>query len=45
MSKKSNIKIAVKRAMKNYYKSGMTNTAHRVFTEINQAIDKAFKQK
>lgn len=44
MSKKSTIKIAVKRAMKNYYKSGITNT-HRVFTKINQAINKALKQK
>ena len=45
MSKKSTIKIAVKRAMKNYYKSGMTNTADRVFKKINQAINKALKQK
>lgn len=45
MSKKSNIKIAVKKAMLHYYKVGMTNTANNVYKDIITAIDKAFKPK
>lgn len=43
MSKKSKIKLAIKKAMSHYYKSGFTNTASRVKKDIWLAVDKAFK--
>ena len=45
MSKKSKIKLAVNKAMKHYYKSGLTNTAGAVRKEILKEIDKVFKEK
>lgn len=43
--KKSNLQIAIKNAMKPFYKAGLTNTAKVVQSEILKAVDKAYKQK
>ena len=43
--KKIQLKFAVKQAMRHYYKTGMTNTAASVLTEINKSIDLAYKKK
>lgn len=43
--KKSRLKMAVKNALNIYYKSGLTNTANNVQTEILKAIDKAYEKK
>lgn len=43
--RKSELKQAVKNAIKIYYKSGLTNTAYTVQQSILIAIDKAYKQK
>lgn len=42
--KKSKLKLAVKNAMKYYYKSGLTNTASVVRKDIWEAIDKEYKK-
>jgi len=41
--KKSKLKLAVKNAMKHYYKLGLTHTASNVRKDIMDAIDKAYK--
>ena len=43
--KKSRLKLAVKNAMKNYYKTGMTNTANSVYLEIIKNIEIAYQSK
>jgi len=43
--KKSRLKLAVKNAIKAYYKTGMTNTANAVYLEIIKSIDKAYQKR
>jgi len=43
--KKSKLKIAIKNAMKAYYKLGLTNTAHSVQAMILESVDKEYNKK
>lgn len=43
--KKSKLKLAIRKAMTHYYKTGMTNTAKNVENSIFKAIDKEYKNK
>lgn len=43
--KKSKLKLAIREAMLNYYKSGMTNTAKNVEDFLFKVIDKEYKKK
>lgn len=43
--KKSKIKLAIKKAMANYYAKGLTMTAYNVQAEIFGAVDREYKKK
>lgn len=43
--KKSKLKMAVKVAMNEFYKNGLTNTGYVVHKKILSAIEKAYKSR